>query len=72
MEKLKADNTQKKRYARFSSTASERKVPGSLGGVSGRFFENEVYNIAAEELEEFEKLFPAREKHITPTQLWNS
>jgi len=47
-------------------------TPGCLKGVSGRFFEDEVFQIANEELEDFEKLFPAREKHVTPTQLWQS
>jgi len=46
--------------------------PGSLSGISGNFFEDEVFNIAAEELEAFERLFPAREKHVIPTQLWSS
>jgi predicted N-acetyltransferase YhbS len=46
--------------------------PGSLSGISGIFLEDEVFNIAAEELEEFEKQFPSREKHVTPTQLWSS
>ncbi len=47
-------------------------APGRLRGVAGCFFEDEVYHIKAEELAEFEKLFPAREKHVTPTQLWSS
>jgi hypothetical protein len=30
---------------------------------------DDVFTPSAEELEEFEKFFPLREKHITPTQL---
>ncbi len=44
-------------------------APGRLNGISGNFFYDEAFNINGEELEEFEKLFPKREKHITPTQL---
>jgi predicted N-acetyltransferase YhbS len=42
---------------------------GRLKGLAGRFFEDEVFHIDADELDEFEKLFPKKEKHITPTQL---
>lgn len=42
---------------------------GSLDGVSGRFYEDEVFKIDPEELEEFEQQFPYREKHVTDTQL---
>jgi predicted N-acetyltransferase YhbS len=41
----------------------------SLQGITGRFFEDEVFVVAENELEEFEKQFPKREKHITATQL---
>lgn len=43
--------------------------PGGLKGIQGRFFEDEVYTIDISELNEFEKQFPFKEKHITPTQL---
>jgi len=46
-------------------------APGRLKGLSGNFFEDECFHIRAEELEEFEELFPEREKHITSTQLWH-
>ena len=36
-----------------------------------QFFEDDVFQIDKEELEEFEKLFPEKEKHITPTQLFH-
>ncbi len=42
---------------------------GSLKGISGNFFEDEVFKIKCDELEEFEKDFPAKEKHVTDTQL---
>jgi predicted N-acetyltransferase YhbS len=41
----------------------------SLKGITGRFFEDEVFKVNANELEEFEKKFPPREKHVTDTQL---
>jgi len=40
-----------------------------LAGIEGRFFEDPAFHIDAGELEEFEKLFPYKEKHITDTQL---
>jgi predicted N-acetyltransferase YhbS len=46
-------------------------APGRLKGLSGNFFEDEVFHVDAKELEEFERLFPKKEKHITPTQLWH-
>ncbi len=42
---------------------------GSLKGVEGRYFESPVFKIDKQELDEFEKEFPYKEKHITPTQL---
>jgi predicted N-acetyltransferase YhbS len=44
-------------------------APGRLNGLSGNFFADEVFHIGAEELEEFEKLFPEKRKHVTATQL---
>ena len=41
----------------------------SLKGVSGNFFEDEVFKIDNDELENFEKQFPYKEKHVTDTQL---
>lgn len=43
--------------------------PGSLSGVSGRFHEDPVFRTDPRELDEFEKEFPYREKHVTDTQL---
>lgn len=42
---------------------------GSLRGISGKFHEDEVFKVETEELEEFEKQFPYKEKHVTDTQL---
>ncbi len=42
---------------------------GSLKDVSGKFYEDEVFKIGNEELEDFEKQFPHKEKHVTDTQL---
>lgn len=42
---------------------------GALKGISGKFYEDNVFEIEDDELEAFEKRFPYREKHITDTQL---
>jgi hypothetical protein len=42
---------------------------GGLNGVSGKFFEDEVFKIEKAELEMFEKEFPYKEKHVADTQL---
>lgn len=42
---------------------------GVLDGISGKFYEDKVFEIEDDELEAFEKRFPYREKHITDTQL---
>jgi predicted N-acetyltransferase YhbS len=41
----------------------------SLKGIEGRFHEDPVFNIDPAGLEDFEKQFPYREKHVTDTQL---
>lgn len=43
--------------------------PGALDGITGRFFEDEVFRTDDKELEIFEREFPYREKHITDSQL---
>lgn len=43
--------------------------PDSLQGISGKFIADPVFDVNKEELEEFEKSFPPREKHVTDTQL---
>jgi predicted N-acetyltransferase YhbS len=40
-----------------------------LKDIKGRFVEDGAYEINSEELSEFEKRFPFRQKHITATQL---
>jgi predicted N-acetyltransferase YhbS len=42
---------------------------GGLNGISGKFYEDEVFKIEKDELEIFEKEFPCKEKRITDTQL---
>jgi predicted N-acetyltransferase YhbS len=42
---------------------------GALHGISGRFYEDEVFKIDENELEIFEKGFPYKEKRVTSTQL---
>ena len=39
--------------------------------IQGKFFEDEAFSVTELELNEFEKKFPYREKHITSTQLNN-
>lgn len=41
---------------------------GGLKGISGRYYEDKVFNIAQDELEIFEKEFPHKEKRVTDTQ----
>jgi predicted N-acetyltransferase YhbS len=41
---------------------------GALDGVSGRFLESEAFETDPVQLEAFDRLFPPREKLVTPTQ----
>ncbi len=41
----------------------------SLEGITGRFIDDPVFRINEDELEEFDKQFPQKEKHVTDTQL---
>ncbi len=41
---------------------------GALDGITGKFYEDNVFKIEDEELEVFEREFPYKEKHITDTQ----
>lgn len=43
--------------------------PDSLDGIAGNFYEDEAFKVKDEELEEFERAFPPKEKHVTATQL---
>ncbi len=40
----------------------------ALQGITGKFYEDPVFYIDKEELEEFEKKFPHKKKHVTDTQ----
>jgi predicted N-acetyltransferase YhbS len=42
---------------------------GSMNGISGRFYEDRAFQVDDDELVDFEKQFPFKEKHITDTQL---
>jgi predicted N-acetyltransferase YhbS len=45
-------------------------LEGSLGGVTGKFHYDKVFETDANELEAFEKLFPKKQKHKLSTQLF--
>ncbi|MBA1337175.1 MAG: Acetyltransferase [Firmicutes bacterium] len=42
---------------------------GALQGITGKYYEDKVFEIKDEELEVFEREFPYKETHITDTQL---
>lgn len=42
---------------------------GALKGISGKFYEDEIFKIEKDELELFENDFPYKEKRVTDTQL---
>lgn len=44
-------------------------APNGLDGVTGRFVESHVFEVDPDELDEFERRFPPREKHVLPGQL---
>lgn len=44
---------------------------GSLKQVSGKFFASGSFEVTEEELENFEKKFPHKTKHVTDTQLFH-
>ena len=44
--------------------------PGALTGINGMYFEDKVFEVDAREVDEFDKSFPAREKHKTATQIF--
>ena len=55
--------------ANFEEFMALELYDGGLQGISGRFYEDEVFTIAEDELEIFEREFPYKEKRITDTQL---
>ena len=42
---------------------------GALKGITGKYYDDPVFQIDEAELEMFEKRFPFKEKHVTDTQL---
>lgn len=42
---------------------------GALNGITGKFYEDKVFDVKDEELEIYDKGFPYKEKHVTDTQL---
>ena len=62
----------------YNITSPEGKYPvahlvyelyeGALDNITGKAYESEVYNIDKNEAEDFDKLFPAKEKKITDSQ----
>ncbi len=42
---------------------------GSLQGITGNFYEDEAFDVNEKDIEEFDKAFPYKEKHVTNTQL---
>jgi predicted N-acetyltransferase YhbS len=55
--------------ANFEEFMALELYDGGLHGISGTFYEDEVFKIDQDELEIFEKEFPHKEKLVTDTQL---
>lgn len=58
-----------KYYERFGFKNAKELQKGSLTGLNGKFHADKVFEIKDDELEEFEKGFPYKKKHVTDTQL---
>lgn len=58
-----------KDYKNFDPFMALELFENSLINVRGRFIEDESFNVNEDELNEFEKQFPYKEKQITDTQL---
>ena len=43
---------------------------GALDGITGKYYDSDVFRIDDKELEVFEREFPYKEKHITDTQIF--
>lgn len=54
----------------FDAFMAKELYPGSLRGITGRFFEDEAFKVSEEEFALFDKEFPAKEKIVTDTQLF--
>lgn len=55
--------------ANFEAFMVLKLYEGSLKGISGKYYEDSVFEVDDKELNIFEKQFPYKEKHITDTQL---
>lgn len=55
--------------ANFEAFMAMELYPGALQGITGRFYEDPVFQVDKEELKAFEKRFPYKKKHVTSTQL---
>jgi predicted N-acetyltransferase YhbS len=53
----------------FDAFVSLELLEGGLKGIEGKFYADHVFQVDKQELEEFEKGFPYKEKHVTDTQL---
>lgn len=58
-----------KDYQNFEPFMALELFENALTGVKGRFIEDESFNVNEDELNEFEKQFPYKEKLVTDTQL---
>lgn len=54
--------------ANFDAFMAMELYAGALQGITGRFFEDPVFDVDTFEVEAFEKNFPYKEKHVTDTQ----
>lgn len=52
----------------FDAFMGKELIPGGLAGVRGRLLESSAFEVDPDQLADFEASFPAREKHVTPTQ----
>lgn len=58
-----------KDYQNFEPFMALELFENALTGVKGRFIEDESFNVNEDELNEYEKQFPYKEKLVTDTQL---
>jgi predicted N-acetyltransferase YhbS len=54
--------------ANFDAFMAIELYDGALQGITGRFFEDPVFDVGDDEVEAFEKNFSYKEKHVTNTQ----
>lgn len=59
----------KSRYGFYSPALQVLElIPDALSGISGSFYEDDVYTLDQEAADMFEAKFPAKEKQLTPSQ----